>query len=53
MAHWTARAQDRPYRPPVNDSIASKIIKEEVESGKLDKDLVELFIKEEVWKHKK
>jgi len=51
---WEAvTAQDRPYRPPVNDSIASKIIKEEVESGKLDKDLVELFIKEEVWKHKK
>ena len=51
---WEAvTAQDRPYRPPVNDTIASKIIKEEVDSGKLDKDLVELFIKEQVWSNKK
>tara|TARA_B100000029_G_scaffold436261_1_gene450786 strand:+ start:287 stop:1777 length:1491 start_codon:yes stop_codon:yes gene_type:complete len=50
---WDAvTAQDRPYRPPVSDDIACKIIREEVESGKLDGDLVEIFINNEVWKTK-
>ena len=51
---WDAvTAQDRPYRPPVPDEIACKIIREEVESGKLDRDIVEIFINNEIWKQKK
>ena len=46
---WDAvTAQDRPYRPPVPYDIACKIIKEEAENGKLDKDLVELFIENKI-----
>ena len=51
---WDAvTAQDRPYRPPVSDDIACNIIREEVDSGKLDGDLVELFINNEIWKTKR
>ena len=51
---WEAvTAKDRPYRPPSDDKKACMIIREEVKSGKLDGDLVELFINNEVWKNKK
>ena len=51
---WEAvTAPDRPYRPPANDELACKIIREEASNGKLDIDLVELFINEEIWKNKK
>ena len=50
---WDAvTAQDRPYRPPVPYEIACKIIREEAENGKLDKELVELFIDKEIGKNK-
>ena len=51
---WDAvTAQDRPYRPPVTDDRACIIIKEEVKSGKLDGNLVDLYIEKEIWKTKK
>ena len=50
---WEAvTAKDRPYRPPANDEKACLIIREEVDSGKLDQDLVEIFINNEIWKTK-
>lgn len=42
-------AQDRPYKPPLPIEKAINIIKEEVDSGYLDKDLYEIFIKEKVY----
>ena len=46
-------AQDRPYRPPMEDGRACKILLEEADNGKLDKELVKLFINHELWKSNK
>jgi len=43
-------AQDRPYKKAMPAEVALKILKEEADAGKLDKDLLDLFIKEEVFK---
>lgn len=43
-------AKDRPYKPPLPLNIALKILREEAENGRLDSDLVELFISEETYK---
>jgi len=42
-------AKDRPYKPPLPLDVTLRIIREEAEKGRLDKDLVELFISEEVY----
>jgi len=42
-------AKDRPYKPPLPLDVTLRIIREEAENGRLDKDLVELFISEEVY----
>lgn len=43
-------ALDRPYKPPMSSEKALKIIQEDVEKGKLDCDLYEIFVKEGVYK---
>jgi len=43
-------AKDRPYKPPLPLNITMKILREEAEHGRLDKDLVELFFSEEIYK---
>lgn len=43
-------AQDRPYKKAMPAEVALKILKEEAAGGKLDQDLLDLFIKEEVYK---
>lgn len=43
-------AADRPYKKAVPINKAIDILKMESEDGMLDKDLVEIFIKEEIWK---
>lgn len=43
-------AQDRPYKKAMPAEVALKILKEEAAAGKLDKDLLDLFIAEEVYK---
>ena len=42
-------AKDRPYKPPLPLGKALGILREEVEKGKLDRDLVELFISREIY----
>ena len=44
-------ARDRPYKPPMPIEKAIAILREDAEKGKLDKDLVNLFIEIEAWKH--
>ncbi len=44
-------ARDRPYKPPMPIEKAVAILREDAEKGKLDKDLVNLFIEIEAWKH--
>jgi len=41
-------AKDRPYKPPLPHETAVAILRDEARKGKLDSDLVELFIKENV-----
>ncbi len=43
-------AQDRPYKKAMPPEVALKILKEEAAAGKLDKELLDLFIGEEVYK---
>ena len=43
-------AKDRPYKPPLPLNITIKILSEEADNGRLDKDLVDLFISEEIYK---
>ena len=43
-------AKDRPYKPPLPLNVTLKILGEEADNGRLDKDLVDLFISEEVYK---
>ncbi|HOT76218.1 MAG TPA: HD domain-containing phosphohydrolase [Candidatus Wallbacteria bacterium] len=43
-------AQDRPYKKAMPAEVALKILKEEAAAGKLDKELLDLFIAEEVYK---
>jgi HD-GYP domain-containing protein (c-di-GMP phosphodiesterase class II) len=43
-------AKDRPYKPPLPLPVTLKIIREEADNNRLDKDLVDLFIAEEVYK---
>jgi HD-GYP domain-containing protein (c-di-GMP phosphodiesterase class II) len=43
-------AQDRPYKKAMPAEVALKILKEEAAGGKLDQELLDLFIKEEVYK---
>lgn len=42
-------AKDRPYKPPLPLAVALRIIREDAEAGKLDRDLVELFISREIF----
>ena len=42
-------AKDRPYKPPLPLDVTLKIIREEAVNGRLDKDLVDLFISCEVY----
>ncbi len=42
-------AQDRPYKPPLPTEDALQILQEEARAGKLDKELVDLFISEGVY----
>lgn len=42
-------ALDRPYKPPMSVEKALKIIEEEVEMGKFDKDIYEIFVKEKIY----
>ena len=42
-------AKDRPYKPPLPLDVTLKIIREEAANGKLDKDLVDLFVSCEVY----
>ncbi len=42
-------ATDRPYKPPITLEQALSIIKEEADKNKLDKDIVELFIKKKIY----
>ena len=44
-------AKDRPYKPPLPLKITLKIINEEADNGRLDKDLVDLFISEEIYEN--
>ncbi|MCD6308792.1 MAG: GAF domain-containing protein, partial [Candidatus Latescibacteria bacterium] len=42
-------AKDRPYKPPLPLNITLKILREEAENGRLDGDLVDLFISQETY----
>lgn len=42
-------ARDRPYKPPLPVESALRILREEAKAGKLDSDLVELFISEGIY----
>ena len=42
-------AKDRPYKPPLPLEISLKILREEADKGRLDKDLVDLFISEKIY----
>ena len=42
-------AQDRPYKPPMPLNITLKILKEEADTGRLDKNLVDLLISEKIY----
>ncbi len=42
-------ATDRPYKPPITLEQALKIIQEEAERNKLDRDLVDLFIHKKIY----
>ena len=42
-------AEDRPYKPPLPLNVTIKILREEAENGRLDRNLVDLFIAEEVY----
>lgn len=42
-------ATDRPYKPPITFEQALNIIKEEADKNKLDKDIVDLFIKKKIY----
>jgi len=43
-------AKDRPYKPPLPLNITLKILREEAENGRLDRDLVDLFVSRETYK---
>ena len=43
-------APDRPYKPAVPHNNALKILEDEVEEGKLDKDFFKIFVEAEVGK---
>jgi len=50
---WDAvTAQDRPYKPPTPVDKACEILKNGAKFGEFDKDVVDLFINEEIWKKK-
>ncbi|MBT4482957.1 MAG: GAF domain-containing protein [Candidatus Latescibacteria bacterium] len=42
-------AKDRPYKPPLPLEITLKILREEADNNKLDQNLVNLFISEEIY----
>lgn len=42
-------AEDRPYKPPLPLNVTIKILREEAENGRLDRNLVDLFITEEIY----
>ncbi len=42
-------AKDRPYKPPLPLEVTLKILREEADNNKLDKNLVDLFISEEIY----
>lgn len=42
-------ALDRPYKPPMSSDRALKIIEADVDKGKLDRDLFDIFVKEKVY----
>ncbi|MBN2403674.1 MAG: HD domain-containing protein [Spirochaetes bacterium] len=43
-------AADRPYKKAIDHSTALKILKEEAENNRIDKDLLEIFIKQKIYK---
>jgi HD-GYP domain-containing protein (c-di-GMP phosphodiesterase class II) len=43
-------ARDRPYKKAVNQLNALKILQDEAEKNKLDKDLLDIFIKQKIYK---
>ena len=43
-------AKDRPYKKSIPLPIVLKILKEEADAGKLDNDIVELFINKKLYK---
>ncbi|MBC7196977.1 MAG: HD domain-containing protein, partial [Deferribacterales bacterium] len=44
-------AKDRPYKKAVSVDVALKIIQEEAENNKLDKDIVRFFIDKQIYNH--
>jgi HD-GYP domain-containing protein (c-di-GMP phosphodiesterase class II) len=42
-------AWDRPYKPPVSEERAREILREEAEAGKLDADLLHVFLEARVF----
>jgi HD-GYP domain-containing protein (c-di-GMP phosphodiesterase class II) len=44
-------AKDRPYKPAVKTELAIGILESEADAGKLDRDLLDLFIEARVFQH--
>ncbi len=42
-------AWDRPYKPPVSEERAREILREEAEDGKVDPDLLRVFLEAKLW----
>jgi HD-GYP domain-containing protein (c-di-GMP phosphodiesterase class II) len=42
-------AWDRPYKPPVSEERAREILHEEAQDGKVDPDLLEVFLEAKLW----
>jgi len=43
-------ARDRPYKKAINQLNALKILQEEAEKNKLDKELLDIFLKHKIYK---